>query len=120
MQAPILQQLAFLDAVTIAEERPAGAWRRQQVFADESGASWRAIADPCTLEVGNLFNRWSRWVPAMSERGWCTRCAFQLDCLGKPGSSGFRAADVHPAEMLQRAACYAIGLICGVRDRGGN
>ena len=50
-QAPLLLQLAYYDAALIAEEPQAMASRRQQVFADESGAQWRAIAGPCIMEV---------------------------------------------------------------------
>ena len=51
MQAPILQQLAFLDATAVAEEPHSIAWRRRQVFEDETGGTWRAIAVPCIREV---------------------------------------------------------------------
>ena len=52
-QAPLLQQLAFFDAALVAEEPLPVARRRQQVFADESGARWRAVAVPCMQEVSD-------------------------------------------------------------------
>lgn len=51
VQSPIIQQLAFLDACVIAEQPHGGAWRRRQVFEDDSGQTWRAIALLCWREV---------------------------------------------------------------------
>ena len=46
-----MQQLAFLDACVVAEEPHGAAWRRRQVFQDDSGQTWRAVALPCWREV---------------------------------------------------------------------
>jgi len=51
-----VQQLAFLDACVVAEEPHGAAWRRRQVFQDDSGQTWRAVALPCWREVQCLCN----------------------------------------------------------------
>jgi uracil-DNA glycosylase len=60
LQSPIVQQLASLDACVVAEQPHGGAWRRRQVFEDDSGQTWRAIALPCWREVRRLTRSASR------------------------------------------------------------
>lgn len=50
LQAPLLQQLAFQEVAAVAGPG-APAARRADVWSDDSGATWRALAQPCLAQV---------------------------------------------------------------------
>ena len=50
-QAPALQQLAFQELAAVAAPGPVGVRRRADVWADDSGAAWRAAVQPLLDQV---------------------------------------------------------------------
>ena len=51
LQEEVLQAAAFLEVCAAAELQGKGAWRRQQIFADDTGAAWKLPAQVLMKEV---------------------------------------------------------------------
>lgn len=52
----IMRDLALHDLSSLATDPGKGSWRRKEIFADDSGARWRPLAQFCVAEVTKLLD----------------------------------------------------------------
>ncbi|KAK9816593.1 hypothetical protein WJX72_002389 [[Myrmecia] bisecta] len=77
-QEPLLQEAAFQDLASLAEVEPSIAWRRAEIFRDDSGAAWALLARLCLEEVDSMTKVVSGVLPQTQSRA--------SDAVGVPPS----------------------------------
>ncbi|KAK9851354.1 hypothetical protein WJX84_007511 [Apatococcus fuscideae] len=63
-QEPVLQEAAFLELRLLTQQPGAAAWRKREVFADDSGAAWHVIAQVCLDQVFAMSQALADSLPA--------------------------------------------------------
>ena len=91
----MLQDGAFLELSLLSQQPGAAAWRRQEIFADETGAAWHVVAQVCLDQASAEPQQSFRMTDARHSLGTCVQAMTTSVCL-----------PVHLIAMNETAAMY--------------